>query len=203
MSNTKEVKNNTHAPFVSAVIVAAGSSSRMGGIDKQTLEIDGVPVLLRTIKSFEASEIVNEIVIVTQEQKIPWLSRELKIFGIEKVTNIVSGDKTRQASVKKGIEACSEKAEYFAVHDGARPLVSVSCIERCIADAFINEASFPAVPVKDTIKSVDSNGFVTGTPDRSSLYITQTPQVFKSDIYLCAQKGFGRGARFHRRLPAL
>lgn len=181
-------KKKPAVPKTSVVIVAAGKSSRMGGIDKQMLEIDGMPVLVRTIKAFENSVLVDEIVIVTQEQKIPWLKTQLDIFGIEKVTNIVSGADTRQASVKRGIESCREDSEYFAIHDGARPLISTGCIDRCIEDAFEYEASFPAVPVKDTIKSIDSEGFVTGTPDRSTLYITQTPQVFKADIYKEALK---------------
>lgn len=170
-------------PKTSAVIVAAGSSSRMGSIDKQMIDIDGMPVLIRTIKAFENSVLVNEIVVVTKEEKIPWLKKQLDIFGIEKVTNIVSGADTRQASVKRGVEACSENTDYYAIHDGARPLVSTGCIDICIEDAFEYEASFPAVPVKDTIKTMDKDGFVASTPDRSTLFVTQTPQVFKADIY--------------------
>ena len=104
-------------------------------------------------------------------------------YGITKLSKVVSGGKTRQESVTNGVRVISDEAKFIAVHDGARPLVDPSDIERTIADARVFGGATLGVPVKDTIKIV-SDGLITDTPPRSSLYITQTPQVFKRSVYM-------------------
>ncbi len=173
-----------HQPFISAVIVAAGSSSRMGeGVNKQLLMIDDMPVVAKSIHAFECNEAVKEIMVVTRMENIMDIAAMAKEYSFSKLREVVAGGDTRQESVAKGIASASTDAEYYLIHDGARPLVSQECISHVIEDALHHGAATAGVPVKDTIKRVDANGLVRETPDRSVLYITQTPQMFKADLY--------------------
>lgn len=173
-------------PFVTAVIVAAGNSSRMGGVNKQKLRIDGVPVLIRTLRTFSESPWINEIVVATREQDIPDLFAAVKSYGIRKVTDIVKGGATRQESVFAAIRRVSPNSEFFAIHDGARPLVTQEIIELTVQKAFAENAAATGVRVKDTIKVVAENGRILETPDRSVLWAVHTPQVFSRQLYLQA-----------------
>ncbi|MGN0661131.1 MAG: 2-C-methyl-D-erythritol 2,4-cyclodiphosphate synthase [Oscillospiraceae bacterium] len=166
----------------SAVIVAGGSSTRMCGIDKQFEKICGIPVIIRSILAFEACDSVFEIIIAVKKENIKKLKGLIKEYGVNKVKCVVEGGDTRSKSVAKAFEAVSDSAEIVAVHDGARPLVKPERIEEVIANAQAYGASVLAVPVKDTIK-VCKDGFIFDTPDRSRLYIAQTPQVFKKSVY--------------------
>lgn len=162
-----------------AVIVAAGSASRMGGVDKIMAELGGEPVIRRTVAAFAQCDAVSEIVVVTREDLIPAVAQLCMVYP--KVTAVVAGGKDRLASVRAGLSALSEKVKLAAIHDGARPLVSWQLIDRCIRAANTYGAAAPAVAVKDTIKEV-AGGVVRSTPDRATLRAVQTPQVFDYDL---------------------
>ena len=175
-------------PFLSAVVVAAGSSARMGGEDKQFLSIAGVPVLGRTLLAFERCETVSEIVVVTRPssaEKVGELCREL---SITKLSAVVDGGNTRAESVRNGVAAVSENCSFVAIHDGARPLVRPEDITRCANDAFQCGGAVLAVPATDTIKYGKKNGFVEYTPAREKLFAVQTPQIFDVEIYRSAME---------------
>ena len=166
-----------------AVIVAAGTASRMGGIDKIMAPLGGEPVILRTIRAFQESEVIQEIVVVTREDLIEPI-RDL-CRDMNKVRAVVCGGSSRPESVGKGLEALSKKVKLAAIQDGARPLVSWQVIDRTVRAAHSYGAAAPAIPVKDTIKQTQC-GFVTATPDRSTLQAVQTPQVFDKDLLRAA-----------------
>ena len=162
-----------------AVIVAAGSASRMGGIDKVMAPLGGEPMIIRTVRAFQECEAVSEIVIVTREDLILPITQLCK--ACPKVTAVVAGGKSRQESVGKGLSALSKDVKLAAVHDGARPLITWQLIDCCVRAANTYGAAAPAIPVKDTIKTVEG-GLVANTPDRSKLRAVQTPQVFDIDL---------------------
>ena len=168
-----------------AVIVAAGSASRMGGIDKVMAPLQGEPMILRTVRTFQECDAVSEIVIVTREDLIIPISNLCK--DMPKVKAVVVGGKSRQESVNLGLNALSNKVKLAAVHDGARPLITWQVIDRTVRAANTYGAAAPAVPVKDTIKVVEGR-VVKNTPDRSTLFAVQTPQVFDFDLLRGALK---------------
>ncbi len=168
-----------------AVIVAAGSASRMGGIDKVMASLGGEPMIARTVRQFQNCDAVAEIVIVTREDLILPITALTR--GMDKVTAVVAGGKSRQESVHLGLNALSGSCTLAAVHDGARPLVTWQVIDRAIRAANTYGAAAPAVPVKDTVKVV-TGGIVSSTPDRASLRAVQTPQVFDFDMLRGALK---------------
>ena len=168
-----------------AVIVAAGSASRMGGIDKVMADLGGEPMILRTVRAFQNCDAIASIVIVTREdliQPIAGLCRDMK-----KVVAVVAGGSSRQESVHLGLNALPKGTKLAAVHDGARPLISWQIIDRVVRAANTYGAAAPAIPVKDTIKVV-SGGLVKETPDRATLQAVQTPQVFDFDLLRGALK---------------
>lgn len=168
-----------------AVIVAAGSASRMGGIDKVMAPLAGEPMIVRTVRAFQQCDAIAEIVIVTRPDLIMPITGFCR--GMDKVRTVVAGGKSRQESVHLGLNALSEDVKLAAVHDGARPLISQAVIDRTVRAAHSYGAAAPAVPVKDTIKVV-RGGVVAATPDRAFLYAVQTPQVFDFDILRGALK---------------
>ena len=189
MSIFKKENNSPAAsdrPFVTAVIVAAGNSTRMGGVNKQFLLIDGVPVLIRSLLAFAECDYINEIVISAREEDIPKMYSLIREYRVLKVKEIVKGGETRQQSVFNAIRVSSPFSEYFAIHDGARPLVSEKEIADTVLTAFETKAAATAVKVKDTVKIADENGVIISTPDRSKLWAVQTPQVFERRLYLSA-----------------
>ena len=168
-----------------AVIVAAGSASRMGGIDKVMAPLGGEPMIARTVRAFQECDAVSEIVIVTREDLILEITRLTR--DMPKVTAVVAGGKSRQESVHLGLNALSDKVKLAAIHDGARPFITWQLIDWVIRAANTYGAAAPAIPVKDTIKEVQ--GFIVkNTPDRASLRAVQTPQVFDFDLLRAALK---------------
>ena len=161
--------------YCGAVIVAAGTASRMGGIDKVMAELNGEPMILRTVRTFQTCDAISEIVIVTREDLI--LPIMHLCAGLEKVKAVVAGGSSRQESVERGLNALSAKVKLVAVQDGARPLITHEVIDRTVRAAHSYGAAAPAIPVKDTIKVV-TGGVVKETPDRKTLQAVQTPQVF-------------------------
>lgn len=168
-----------------AVIVAAGSASRMGGIDKVMAPLGGEPMIARTVRAFQECDAISEIVVVTREDLIVPIGKLTR--DMSKVTAIVAGGASRQESVHLGLNALSNKIKLAAIHDGARPFVTWQLIDWVVRAANSYGAAAPAIPVKDTIKEVQ--GFVVkNTPDRSALRAVQTPQVFDFDILRAALK---------------
>ncbi|MCP3682553.1 MAG: 2-C-methyl-D-erythritol 4-phosphate cytidylyltransferase [bacterium] len=163
---------------VTAVIVAAGEGKRMGaGKSKMFLNLGKETTMFHTFKAFQDNELVNEIIVVISEQYKELFEEEAKKH--DKVKKIILGGETRQQSSYNGV--FSADSDIILVHDGARPFVSQECITNSINDAIEFGASVVAVPAKDTIKKVTDN-FVDETLDRSSLWLMQTPQTFKSEI---------------------
>ena len=167
---------------VSAIIVCAGNSTRMGGVNKILMPLGERLVIGVTMLAFEQVEEVSEIVIVAREADIPAIQTEAQAAGITKLSACTTGGATRQESVINGIRQIGKSSNLVAIHDGARPLVKPEHIRRVIKDAAVFGGATLGVPVKDTIKTVDG-GLIIDTPPRKSLYITQTPQIFKRDLY--------------------
>ena len=176
---TKAARKSLPLKTCGAVIVAAGSASRMGGIDKVMTPLGGEPMIKRTVRAFQECDAVKYIVIVTREDLILPINSLCREFS--KVMEVVAGGKTRQESVERGVNALDQKVELVAVHDGARPLITWQLIDRCIRAANTYGTAAPAIPVKDTIKTVEG-GIVVNTPDRAKLRAVQTPQVFDIDL---------------------
>jgi len=174
-------KKKEESPKCSAVIVAAGSSQRMGS-DKIMAELCGMPVLLRTLKAFECSECVDEIIVVTRMPKLQEVADLCKKNGISKVSQVVSGGMTRMESALAGVSVVKKDCNLIAVHDGARPLVTTELIRAVTYAAKDNIAAVPVVKSVDTLKALDEKGFVIGTVDRETTLRVQTPQIFAADI---------------------
>lgn len=169
-------------PFVSVVIAASGSSTRMGkDVNKLLLSLEGIPIIIRTIMCFENNDIIDEIIVSCRECDIFEYANLFENFMIRKVKKIIRGGKTRTKSVLNGINACNENSEFVAIHDGARPLISQELITNVINDAFEYGAAAPVVKCKDSIKRID-NGFISNDINREKIAAVQTPQVFKTEI---------------------
>ena len=166
----------------SVIIVCAGNSTRMGGVNKILMPLGDRLVIGVTMQAFQACGSVSEIVIVAREADIPAIKAEAEAAGITKLTTCTVGGATRQESVINGVKQISKEAQLVAVHDGARPLVKPEHIEKVIKDASVFGGATLGVPVKDTIKTVN-DGLISDTPPRKFLYITQTPQIFKRQLY--------------------
>jgi len=171
--------------YCGAVIVAAGNASRMGGIDKVMAELDGEPMIVRTVRTFQTCEAIREIVIVTREDLIMPIMTLCADF--DKVKAVVVGGASRAESVLMGLSALSAQVKLAAIQDGARPLVTHAVIDRTVRAAHSYGAAAPAIPVKDTIKVV-TGGVVSNTPDRKTLQAVQTPQVFDLELLKGALK---------------
>lgn len=171
--------------FCSAIIPAAGNSTRMAldGASKQFLTLLGVPVLLHTLRAFQLAERIQEIVVVSRKQDLPQIQTWVEQLDLHKVTQLTVGGTTRQESVAAGLAVLSGEAGYVAIHDGARPLITPSLIDFAVDDAVKHRASALGVPVKDTVKRVNGQGFVVETPPRETLWAIQTPQVFERPLY--------------------
>ncbi len=172
--------------FVSAVIVSAGNSSRMGGINKQFLEINNIPVIAQTISAFQNSPLIDELVVVTRECDIDAVNDLVKKYNFSKVSSVVNGGETRQMSVYNGVIDTSNNSDFVVIHDGARPLVTEKVIADTLNVAFDYGAAATGVKVKDTVKQVNENDDIVATPDRSYLRFIQTPQIFRKALYLDA-----------------
>lgn len=170
-----------------AIIVGAGSSTRMGlTVSKQLIKLNGSETILHTLKAFQNSESIDEIVVVCREQDKEIIKNLAEDNNITKVIGFTTGSSTRQQSVAKGIAIVSNDTDYIAIHDGARPLVTPTDINSVVSNAVKYKSSALGVYVKDTIKVVDESGFINSTPDRSSLIAIYTPQVFELALYKTA-----------------
>ena len=172
-------------PFCSAVVAAAGGSSRMGGVNKLLLPLEGIPVLARTLRALDEARLVDEIVVAAREEDLLTIGDLCRTYGVTKPVKIVRGGETRAASVLAAAMECREDGAFIAVHDGARPLAEPALIDSVIQLAFRTNAAAAAVPVKDTIK-VTAEGKIGSTPDRETLRAVQTPQVFDGALLRAA-----------------
>lgn len=180
-------KKEKKQPFVTAVIAAGGSSTRMGGENKLLMELDEHSVLAHTLLAFENCPSISEIILSARSDMIVPYSNLAADLGIQKLKTVVAGGSTRCESVYRGACQASEQAKYIAVHDGARPLVRPEEIKAVCEKAFTYAAAAAAVPVKDTIKRVE-DGRILETVDRSQLCAMQTPQIADKALMLSALK---------------
>ena len=180
MSTLSEKMKSARKPYVSAVVVAGGSGTRFGG-DKLMADLAGVPVLVHALRAFDRSPLINEIVLVTRKEILGEMAEFCARYGIQKVTRVVSGGKTRLESSYVGVASVSPKCGVIAIHDGARPLVTQNVIENALWQANRKGAAVPAVGVRDTIKQA-KDSVVYATPDRTELFAVQTPQCFQADL---------------------
>lgn len=179
--------------FVSSIVAAGGSGKRMGAEkNKLFLTVCGIPVLAHTLLTLEKSADIDEIIISAREEDIDEILKLTKEYEIKKVAHVVKGGSHRAASVKAALDKVSERADFVAVHDGARPLVHEETIKNTIEAAKRKKAAACGVRPKCTLKRADENGFICETVDRSEVYEIQTPQVFEKDLlfaaYDCAEE---------------
>lgn len=173
-------------PRCAAVVVAAGNSTRMDGVNKVLQPLDGVPVLVRTLAAFQVAGSVDEVVVAAREEDILEISQLCRTYGLSKCAKVIRGGESRVHSALLAALEASPETELLAVHDGARPLVTPELIDRVAAAAARCSAAAPAVALKDTVKSVRKDGGVEETLDRDRLRAVQTPQVFEASLLKAA-----------------
>lgn len=182
--------------LTAAIILAGGKGSRMQSeIPKQYMKINGRPVIYYALEAFSESS-VDKIVLVTgnacidgMDEKTYCIERIIKPYKFEKVIIVTEGGKERYNSVYNGLEALKKQGkvpDYVLIHDGARACITTDLIEKCICEAEKYKACVAAVPVKDTIKISDENGYAVNTPDRNTLWQIQTPQSFEYELIMDA-----------------
>lgn len=181
----KNVKKKVH-PHCAAIVPAAGKSARMGGEDKMFSQLCGVPVLARTLTALDQAVLVDEIVVAVQPEKLEEVAALVSRAGIRKPIRVVEGGANRAESVLLAALEAREDTEYLAIHDGARPLILPEQVDEMIRLGQRTYAVAPALPVTDTVKVADLSGLVLSTPDRSTLFAVQTPQVFQASILKAA-----------------
>lgn len=168
--------------FTSAIIVAAGDSTRMGGkLSKQLIPLNGRAAIEYTLRAFQECSLIDEIIVVARSVDIDDIAEIA--FNFKKVSAVTAGGSTRMASVRKGIHAADKRTTHYAIHDGARVLITRDLITKVLNAAYETGAAALGTPVTDTIKVVDAQGVVQSTPDRSAMWAVQTPQVFEKDLY--------------------
>ena len=175
------------SPKTSAIIVAAGNSTRMGGkIAKQWLEINDRPVLAHTLLAFESARRIDEIVVVARREELEMVWALGKRYHIKKLTAVTHGGATRALSVQRGLAKINARARFVAIHDGARCLITPEQIDKVCRAAYRYRAASASMRVTDTIKLASKRGFIDKTIDRDSVVLVQTPQVFHTDLYRAA-----------------
>ena len=172
-----------YSTYTSAIIVAGGSSTRMGGASKQFIELLGIPVIVHTLLAFQNTPEINEIIVVIRKGEDGIYQEYKEKFNISKLSKIVYGGETRQNSAENGFYAISEDSRFVAIHDGARCLITPEEISDVCRNAYIYRAAAAAVPATDTIKIADKHGFIRKTIDRRTVWQAATPQMFSVDLY--------------------
>lgn len=172
-----------------AIVLCAGRGTRMNSeVQKQYLLIKGKPVVFYSLNAFEKCPFIDEIVLVTGKEEIEYCRQEIvEKYGLKKVKSIVAGGKERYHSVFEGLKAI-ESCDYVYIHDGARPFIDKELLQRACDSVHIHKACVVGMPVKDTIKIISPDSFAEHTPDRSTLWMVQTPQVFQYHLVLEAYK---------------
>ena len=197
---------NKEKPRCTAIILAAGSGSRMhSAVAKQFLPLKGRPLIWYALHAVEESKIIDDCILVTSEQDIPYVREEIvQKYHFTKVNIITSGGAERYLSVGRALQLiadgrlkCPNEHGYVFIHDGARPFLTEKILEDTYAAAVQHQACVAAVQSKDTVKISDGNGFALSTPERRSVWNIQTPQVFETSLILQAYE------RLQSRLPKL
>ena len=163
-----------------AIVLAAGQGKRMHTkIQKQFLEIRGYPVLYYSLRCFQESPLIEDIILVTGEDSVFYCQKKIvEKYGFTKVAKVIPGGKERYDSVYQGLLAC-KNSDYVLIHDGARPFITEEILERGLEGAKETGACAVGMPSKDTVKIADESGFIAETPDRSRVWLIQTPQIFQ------------------------
>ena len=176
--------------FTTAVICAAGSSTRMealmGETRKQFMELGGMPVVARTLRAFEAADPIHEIIVVAREDELPLYEGFKETYGLTKLSKVVTGGETRQESARLGSDEVDERCRFIAVADAARCLITPEEIQRVCHAAYQWNAASAGIKATDTVKVCDSSAFIDSTPDRDYVWMAQTPQVFALNLYRAA-----------------
>lgn len=168
---------------ISVIIAAGGIGKRMNlKENKLLINLDGMPIIARTVSIFEKNPFIDEIVLVVPKKDFESIKKIVKDFNYKKVSKIVEGGETRQDSVFNGLTAVDTLSDLVVIHDGARPFLTNEILEKVIERAKKTDAAIVAVKVKDTVKQVNSSLFIEKTLDRNLLWQAQTPQVFKTSL---------------------
>lgn len=175
------MKNKKHC---TAIILSAGQGKRMGAsVQKQYIELEGKPIIYYTIKAFQDSEIIDDIVLVVGRDQISYVKEEIvDFYGFNKVRTIVEGGKERYDSVWSGLQTIENEAGYTFIHDGARLFVNEAILRRGYETVEEFKACVAGMPSKDTVKIVDENTFASETPNRKYVWSVQTPQIFATSL---------------------
>ena len=173
-----------------AIVLAAGQGKRMHSkVQKQFLEIQGYPVLYYSLRCFQESPLIQDIILVTGEESISYCKEEIvQKYGFTKVSAVIPGGKERYDSVYAGLCECRD-CEYVLIHDGARPFVTEEILKRGLQKVKETGACVIGMPSKDTVKVADEADFVSETPDRKRVWTVQTPQIFSYDLIKKAHEG--------------
>ena len=173
--------------FTSAIIAAGGNSVRFGGeTTKQMTNLCGMPLIVHTLLAFERSDCIHEIIVVAKKSEMEEYETLCEKYGITKFAGVVSGGFTRQESVLHGLDAVSKKSKFVAISDGARCLITPDQIHDVCRAAYKYDAATAAYNTTDTVKIADNKGFIDSTADRATVWLAQTPQVFKTKLYRAA-----------------
>ena len=180
--------NTVKQPHTAAIVLAAGKGMRMESeeISKQMMEIDDIPIVVRSLLAFEKSKHIHEIIVVGTKEELPIYKTFKKVYNISKLKVAVEGGSCRAISASHGFEQVSKQCDFVAIHDAARCLITSDDIDHVIKEAYKYGAAIAAKKSTDTVKVADKDGFVEETPDRSLLWLAQTPQVFKKTLYKVA-----------------
>lgn len=177
------------SPKTAAVIPAAGKGLRTGlSTPKQFLPLLGIPVWIHAVRIFEASPLIEEIIMVVPRDAHESCREAIEVHGLKKVSRMVAGGDTRQDSVWAGLEQVSTEVEMVAVHDGVRPMLSDALLARTVRGCRGKEGCIPIIPFKDTPKRLSEGGTILSTLDRTGLVLAQTPQVFDKEILMEAYR---------------
>ncbi len=173
--------------FNSAIVVAAGIGSRMkSDTTKQLMDVGGLPIVVRTLKQFESCKDIDEVIVVTRKEEFPIIAGFIKEYKLKKIKHVVSGGDTRQQSVMNGLSRVDKRSEFVTIHDGVRCLITTKNITEVCRAAYRYGAATAACMSKDTVKVADEKGFIKETADRNYIWMAQTPQIFRTDIYRTA-----------------
>ena len=172
--------------YTAAVVLAAGNSTRMGGINKQLEPLCDIPVLAHTLMAYQKCILIREIVVVTRPQDFEAVYALRNQYGIKKMTHIVAGGASRQESASRGMAKLSDKVRYVAIADGARCLTTPEQIAKVCLRAYRFQAASAGHLISDTVKRTTSGGMTKETVDRKNLWQAQTPQIFHHSLYIAA-----------------
>ena len=178
------------ADWIAAVVPAAGRGVRMGaGVPKQFLTLGGVPLLVHALQTFEIAPIISEIILVVPDDDCQYCREDIvPSYGLKKVSRVIAGGRRRQDSVLNGVRAVKSETDIVVVHDAVRPFVTLDMISQVIESTRTHGAAIVAMPMRDTVKRVNGEGFIKETLSREALWLAQTPQAFRRDVLLRAHQ---------------